>query len=86
VLEELQLDQKRGNIATDTGKFATSVEGVFAAGDCRRGQSLVVWGITEGRQAAREVDQFLMGSSALPGPAGVILPDQGGQVHRKVSK
>ena len=38
------------------------------------GQSLVVWGITEGRQAAREVDTFLQGSSALPGPAGVILP------------
>jgi hypothetical protein len=40
--------------------------------DCRRGQSLVVWAISEGRQAAREVDAFLMGSSTLPGPGGVI--------------
>ena len=47
---------------------------VFAAGDCRRGQSLVVWAITEGRQAAREVDHFLMGDTQLPVPGGVILP------------
>ena len=47
---------------------------MFAAGDCRRGQSLVVWGITEGRQAAREVDVYLMGASSLPGPAGIIIP------------
>ena len=47
---------------------------VFAAGDCRRGQSLVVWAISEGRQAAREVDHFLMGDTQLPGPGGVILP------------
>lgn len=40
--------------------------------DCRRGQSLVVWAISEGRQVAREVDAFLMGSSTLPGPGGVI--------------
>ena len=54
--------------------FTTSVPGVFAAGDCRRGQSLVVWAITEGRQAAREVDEYLMGSSLLPGLGGVINP------------
>lgn len=42
------------------GRFATSVEGVFAAGDCRRGQSLVVWAISEGRQAAAQVDKFLL--------------------------
>jgi len=47
---------------------------VFAAGDCRRGQSLVVWAISEGRQAAREVDHFLTGDTQLPGPGGVILP------------
>ena len=47
---------------------------VFAAGDCRRGQSLVVWAITEGRQAAREVDKFLMGDTQLPVPGGMILP------------
>ena len=50
------------------GKFATSVPGVFAAGDCRRGQSLVVWAINEGRGAARAVDEFLMGESQLPAP------------------
>ena len=42
------------------------IDGIFAAGDCRRGQSLVVWAINEGRSAAREVDRFLMGTSALP--------------------
>ena len=64
-------------VRTGKEKYATSVPGVFAAGDCRRGQSLVVWGITEGRQAAREVDVFLSGCSSLPGPAGIILPQQG---------
>ncbi|HNO43235.1 MAG TPA: FAD-dependent oxidoreductase, partial [Ottowia sp.] len=48
------------------GGYATNVSKVFAAGDIRRGQSLVVWAIREGRQAARAVDEFLMGSSALP--------------------
>ncbi len=56
----------RSNIKADYGKFATNVEGVFAAGDCRRGQSLVVWAINEGRAAAREADRFLMGSTRLP--------------------
>ena len=59
----------RGNAkaSTDfTGGYATSVPGVFAAGDVRRGQSLVVWAIREGRQAARAVDEFLMGVSDLP--------------------
>ena len=55
----------RSNYQADYGKFATSVEGVFAAGDCRRGQSLVVWGINEGRSAAREIDRFLMGETEL---------------------
>jgi NAD(P)H-dependent glutamate synthase small subunit len=58
----------RSNYKAVHGKFATSVPGVFAAGDCRRGQSLVVWAINEGRGAARAVDQFLMGSSLLPAP------------------
>jgi len=49
-----------------TGGYATSVPKVFAAGDIRRGQSLVVWAIREGRQAARAVDEFLMGYSDLP--------------------
>ena len=56
----------RSNYQAEHGRFATSVEGVFAAGDCRRGQSLVVWAIREGRQCARAVDQALMGSSILP--------------------
>jgi glutamate synthase (NADPH/NADH) small chain len=55
----------RGNIATDQ-RYMSSVPGVFAAGDARRGQSLVVWAIAEGRKAARAVDEFLMGSSKLP--------------------
>lgn len=55
----------RGNIVTD-GDYQTSVPGVFAAGDARRGQSLIVWAIAEGRQAARGVDRVLMGSTRLP--------------------
>ena len=58
----------RSNYQAEHGKFATSVDGVFAAGDCRRGQSLVVWAINEGRGAARAVDAYLMGSSTLPAP------------------
>jgi glutamate synthase (NADPH/NADH) small chain len=56
----------RGNVAADTDAYVTSVPKVFAAGDMRRGQSLVVWAIREGRQAAHAVDKFLMGSTALP--------------------
>src|SRR6185503_19104471 len=55
----------RGNVAVDDTK-ATSVTGVFAAGDMARGQSLIVWAIQEGRAAARGVDQFLMGETSLP--------------------
>lgn len=57
---------ERGNAKAEFGAQATNVEGVFTAGDMRRGQSLVVWAIDEGRQTAREVDRFLMGSSNLP--------------------
>jgi glutamate synthase (NADPH/NADH) small chain len=56
----------RSNVKADTESYRTSVPKVFAAGDIRRGQSLVVWAIREGRQAARAVDEFLMGASALP--------------------
>ena len=59
----------RGNAKAVTdgiGSYVTSVPKVFAAGDMRRGQSLVVWAIREGRQCARAVDEFLMGSSVLP--------------------
>jgi glutamate synthase (NADPH/NADH) small chain len=60
----LQLDA-RGNVAADMEDYQTSVSKVFAAGDARRGQSLVVWAIKEGRQAAYEVDRFLMGHTSL---------------------
>jgi glutamate synthase (NADPH/NADH) small chain len=56
----------RGNVSAGTDAYVTSVPKVFAAGDMRRGQSLVVWAIREGRQCAREVDKFLMGSTTLP--------------------
>ncbi|NLF69689.1 MAG: glutamate synthase subunit beta [Candidatus Anammoximicrobium sp.] len=62
----------RSNYLAAHGRYATNVPGVFAAGDCRRGQSLVVWAIHEGRGAARAIDEFLMGASALPAP-GVTL-------------
>jgi glutamate synthase (NADPH/NADH) small chain len=60
------IDQ-RGNVARDTS-FATSVPGVFAAGDIGRGQSLIVWAIAEGRAAAAAVDACLMGATTLPAP------------------
>ena len=70
VLEAFGVDKDaRGNAKAHTeegGGYATSVPKVFAAGDIRRGQSLVVWAIREGRQAARTIDQFLMGDSTLP--------------------
>ncbi|HEV8031555.1 MAG TPA: glutamate synthase subunit beta [Stellaceae bacterium] len=56
----------RGNVAANTLDYQTSVPKVFAAGDMRRGQSLVVWAIREGRQCARAIDEFLMGASLLP--------------------
>jgi glutamate synthase (NADPH) small chain len=56
----------RGNVKADTNHYVSSVSKIFAAGDMRRGQSLVVWAIREGRQAAHAVDKFLMGSSTLP--------------------
>jgi NAD(P)H-dependent glutamate synthase small subunit len=66
-----ETQRPRGNWETFKaahGSFATNVPGVFAAGDCRRGQSLVVWAINEGRGAARAVDTYLMGTSTLPAP------------------
>jgi glutamate synthase (NADPH/NADH) small chain len=56
----------RGNMQAEHGRYTTSVKGIFAAGDCRRGQSLVVWAINEGRGAARECDRYLMGRTTLP--------------------
>lgn len=67
VVEQLNLETDgRSNILAEHERYTTNVEGVFAAGDCRRGQSLVVWAINEGRGAAREVDRFLMGVTQLP--------------------
>jgi glutamate synthase (NADPH/NADH) small chain len=57
---------RRGNVVAKESDYRTNAEKVFAAGDMRRGQSLVVWAIREGRQAARAIDEFLMGASALP--------------------
>ena len=67
LLAELAVDtDARSNVEAAHGAFATSVAGVFAAGDCRRGQSLIVWAIDEGRGAARECDRYLMGGTDLP--------------------
>ena len=67
IVEQLKLDRDdRSNVKAEHGEYATSLEGVFAAGDMRRGQSLVVWAINEGRGAARECDRYLMGTSDLP--------------------
>ena len=67
MIDELGLEKDgRGNVAGNTDDYKTSMDKVFAAGDMRRGQSLVVWAIREGRQAARSADEFLMGSSELP--------------------
>jgi glutamate synthase (NADPH/NADH) small chain len=56
----------RSNVAAEYGRFATTVPNIFAAGDARRGQILVVWAIHEGRAVAREVDRWLMGETSLP--------------------
>ena len=67
IIEEYNLKtDARGNILADMQDYKTSQSNVFATGDVRRGQSLVVWAIREGRQCARSVDIALMGSSALP--------------------
>jgi glutamate synthase (NADPH/NADH) small chain len=67
LIKELELDcDARGNVKAEYGQYATSIKGVFSAGDCRRGQSLVVWAINEGRGAARECDRYLMGRTNLP--------------------
>jgi len=67
VLGQLGVERDpRSNAKAEHGQFATNVPGIFAAGDCRRGQSLVVWAINEGRGAARECDRYLMGGTMLP--------------------
>jgi glutamate synthase (NADPH/NADH) small chain len=67
LLEALGIERDaRSNAKAEHGKYVTNIPGVFAAGDCRRGQSLVVWAFNEGRGAARECDRYLMGSTDLP--------------------
>jgi glutamate synthase (NADPH/NADH) small chain len=67
LLESLGLERDpRSNVKAEYEKYTTSLPGVFAAGDCRRGQSLVVWAFNEGRGAARECDRYLMGTTELP--------------------
>jgi glutamate synthase (NADPH) small chain len=67
MLEELGVTlDARGNVAADTKRYASSLGKVFACGDMRRGQSLVVWAIREGRQCAASIDQALMGTTTLP--------------------
>ncbi|KAJ5937168.1 hypothetical protein N7454_004823 [Penicillium verhagenii] len=70
--DDITRDQRK-NVKTPPGHYSTNLPGVYAAGDCRRGQSLIVWGINEGRQCAREVDAFLSGvSSHLPATGGIV--------------
>jgi glutamate synthase (NADPH/NADH) small chain len=67
LLEQLAVERDaRSNVKAEHGKYTTNIRGVFAAGDARRGQSLVVWAFNEGRGVARECDRFLMGSTNLP--------------------
>lgn len=67
IIDQLGLEtDRRSNVKARYGKYTTNVDKVFAAGDMRRGQSLIVWAINEGREAAREVDKYLMGSTMLP--------------------
>ncbi|AJY77048.1 glutamate synthase subunit beta [Paenibacillus beijingensis] len=67
LIDQFALEQdRRSNVKARYGDYRTNVDKVFAAGDMRRGQSLIVWAINEGREAAREVDKYLMGSSMLP--------------------
>lgn len=66
LLKQFGVDSANHKIQAAYGDYKTNVDGVFAAGDARRGQSLIVWAIKEGREAAREVDSYLMGSTVLP--------------------
>ena len=73
MLEQLQVElDQRGNVKTDSNKM-TNMPGIFAAGDMSRGQSLVVWAIAEGREAARGIDKYLMGDTLLPKSASSYI-------------
>ena len=67
LLDALEIDRNpNSTVSAEYEQYLTSIPGVFAAGDCRRGQSLVVWAFNEGRGAARECDRYLMGETSLP--------------------
>ena len=67
IAEQLEIEcDARSNYQAKHEVYTTNIEGVFSAGDCRRGQSLVVWAINEGRGCAREIDKYLMGDTYLP--------------------
>ena len=69
LLEKMQVSlNKKNTINSEHGAFKTNIEGVFTAGDCRRGQSLIVWAMNEGRGAALQIDRYLSGSSGLSAP------------------
>ncbi|MED5363302.1 MAG: FAD-dependent oxidoreductase, partial [Bacteroidota bacterium] len=70
----IELDD-RSNINADTKSYQTNIPHIFAAGDMRRGQSLIVWAISEGREAAYQVDKFLMGTTQLPTKTDGDLPN-----------
>lgn len=79
IAEKLGMERdNRSNFKAEYGRFSTSVKGVFAAGDCRRGQSLVVWAISEGRQAAAQVDSYLTNEehNIAGNPDGIIKKQQ----------
>ncbi|GJD02057.1 glutamate synthase [Colletotrichum higginsianum] len=69
--DDIEKDARK-NVKTPAGKYSTNIPGIFAAGDCRRGQSLIVWGINEGRQAAREIDLYLEQCTSLPVTGGIV--------------
>lgn len=72
LIEKLGVElDNRGNVKAEEGKYQTNIAKIFAAGDMRRGQSLVVWAISEGRETARKVDEYLMGESKLPTKDGI---------------
>ena len=68
LLEKMQVSLNKNTINAEHGSFKTNIEGVFTAGDCRRGQSLIVWAMNEGRGAALQIDRYLSGSSRLSAP------------------
>ncbi|KAI4324999.1 hypothetical protein MLD38_030436 [Melastoma candidum] len=86
IAEKLGLERdNRSNFKAEYGRFATSVDGVFAAGDCRRGQSLVVWAISEGRQTAAQVDRYLVTKDGINTLLDGQTLSQGASTARKVA-